>query len=208
MRMHVVVMAATKGGVGKSTLAAAFAVAAFEEGAKVALIDLDPQDSVTDWHELRGSPENPRLLAGDSLAASLATARGGGVEWVFVDTPPAILNIIEPAVRQADLVVIPVRPSPLDILAIDPIVTLCEEHKRACVFLLNQVPPRTAFAEEAAKQLKKDGKVLGVSIASRNSFAMAMTTGKTAPEVERGDGKAREEIAAAWAAIKRLLKVK
>ena len=206
MAMKVIVLAATKGGVGKSTLACALAVAAHEEGLKVGIIDADPQGSTRDWHALRKSPAWPALLEGDTIADMLATARAQDIEWVFVDTPPALVSIIEPAIRQADLVVVPCRPSPLDILAIDPVVGLCEVHDTPFVFVLNQVPPRTTFAEDAGKQLRKAGRVLKEAVGARHGFATAMITGKTAPETERADGKAREEIDAVWQAIKRLTK--
>jgi chromosome partitioning protein len=203
--MHVIVLAATKGGVGKSTLTCALAVCALDEGAVVALLDCDPQGTTRDWHTLRGSPLAPRLLTATSVGEALSEADAAGVEWVFIDTPPSVVNLIEPAVRQADLVLVPVRPSPVDLLAIDPIVGLCELHKRQWRFVLNQVPARTTFAEDAAKQLKKVGQVLECEIGTRNAFAMAMAGGRTGPEVDRSDGKSREEMLAVWAHVKRLV---
>ena len=204
--MRVIVLAATKGGVGKSTLTCALAVAAHEDGEKVGIIDADPQGSTSDWHSLRKSPSAPKLLEGSSVAKLIEQAKALQLEWVFIDTPPAVVAIIEPAIRQADLVVVPCRPSPLDILAIDPVVGLCEVHDTPFVFVLNQVPPRTTFAEDAGKQLRKAGRVLKEAVGARHGFATAMITGKTAPETERADGKAREEIDAVWQAIKRLTK--
>lgn len=204
--MQVITVASTKGGVGKSTLVCALAICAVEEGAKVGIIDVDPQGSTSDWHALRGEPDNPRLLGGDSVAAMLTEARKLKLDYVFCDTPPSVVNIIEPAIRQADLVVIPVRPAPFDLLAQDAIIGLVEEHDRPSVFVLNQVPPRTSYAEDAAKQLKKAGKVLPASVGQRNSFAMAAASGRTAPEIERGEAKSREEIAAVWHGIKKMLK--
>jgi chromosome partitioning protein len=200
--MKMIAVASTKGGVGKSTLVCALAVCAQEEGAGVGIIDVDPQGSTRDWHALRGSPEALRLLDGDTVADCLAQARAAKLDYVFCDTPPSVVNIIEPAIRQADLVVIPVRPSPLDLLAQDAIIGLVEEHGRPSVFVLNQVPPRTTYAEDAGKQLKKAGKVLPVVVGQRNVFAMAMVKGKTAAEVE---AKSREEIAAVWQGIKLML---
>ena len=148
----------------------------------------------------------PRLLAGASVAVMLAEARRLKLDYVLCDTPPSMINIIEPAIRQADLVVVPVRPSPFDLLAQDAIVGLVEEHDRLSVFVLNQVPPRTTYAEDASKQLRKAGKVLSCTIGQRNSFAMATASGKTAAEIERGEAKSRQEIAAVWHGIKKLLK--
>jgi hypothetical protein len=76
------------------------------------------------------------------------------------------------------------------------------DHGKPSVFVINQVPARTSFAEEAAKLLKKDGRVLPATVGMRNSFAMAMAEGKTGAEK---DAKAREEIAAVWSGLKRLM---
>lgn len=201
--MRVFVFAATKGGVGKSTLAACTAIAAQAEGETVVLVDYDPQRSLSEWVALR-SGAKPELLTvprGASLKAALKDVSADAV--VIVDTPPGMVGIIEQAVMGADLVVIPIRPAPLDILAIDPIVELVEECKKPSVFVINQVPARTTYAEDTAKLLKKDGRVLSAVVGMRNSFAMAMAEGKTGPEK---DAKAREEIAAVWTQLKRLEK--
>jgi chromosome partitioning protein len=131
--MRVFVFAATKGGVGKSTLAACTAIAAQAEGETVVLVDYDPQRSLSEWLALR-SGAKPELLVvprGASLKAALKDVAADAV--VIVDTPPGMVGIIEQAVMGADLVVIPIRPAPLDILAIDPIVELVEECKKPSV---------------------------------------------------------------------------
>ena len=202
--MKVIALAATKGGVGKSTLTCALAVAAIEDGLSVALIDADPLGTTRDWHTLRGNPDNPHLFDADTIAASIAEADARGCDWVFIDTPPAFITLIEPAVRAADLVLIPVRPSPVDLLAIDPIAGLCDLHNRPWAFVLNQVPPRTTFADDATKHLKKVGRVAISGVGTRNAFAMAMAGGKTGAEIDRPDGKCREDTAALWREVKRL----
>jgi chromosome partitioning protein len=60
-RMRVVTLAGTKGGIGKTTLCSALAVRAAEDRDKVALIDLDPQESLTSWWTRRGKTKNPKL---------------------------------------------------------------------------------------------------------------------------------------------------
>ena len=145
--MKVVVLAATKGGVGKSTLCCALSVCASEDGDKVALLDCDPQGTTSDWHALRGSPAEPHLVTSQSVNDAVAQARRAGAGWLFIDTPPALVTLIEPAVRLSHFVLVPVRPSPVDLLAIDPIVALCQQHDRPWAFVLNQVPARTSMAE-------------------------------------------------------------
>ena len=138
--MRTVVLAASKGGVGKTTLAAALAVRAAEESGNVALIDLDPQGSLGRWWELRGEPDNPRLVTNvETLAPAIATLRTMGIGWLFIDTPPAIIGTIEPAIRAADVVLVPVKASPLDIEAVDPVVQLCVRRGRPFAFVMSMV---------------------------------------------------------------------
>jgi chromosome partitioning protein len=204
MTMRTVAMAATKGGVGKTTLTAALSVRAAAERARVAMIDLDPQGSLTRWWELRGEVDNPRLIRGvDTVHEAVELLRMDGWEWLFIDTPPAMLTIIDPAIRSADLVLIPVRPSALDVMAVDPIVELCKEHDKRFGFLLNAAEPRSRLTETAVKYLEHEGDVLDQHVNYRQPYIAAMTAGKTGPEVER-DGKAREEVDGLWRNVKKL----
>lgn len=206
--MKVVVVAATKGGVGKSTLAVALAISAIEDGERVGLVDCDPQGSTRDWNALRGSPAEPALYDAPTLTEALIEAKSDKRSVVVVDTPPGGFGFIEPAVRQADLVIIPVRPSPMDLLGVNAIVGLCDEHKRPWVFVLNQVSADSAFASEAVAHLKSTGTLLKTNIALREAYSLAMAHGRTASElvwVGRGGGDAREEMQAVWKEVKKLL---
>lgn len=89
--------------------------------------------------------------------------------------------------RNSDLVLIAVRASPLDMLAIDPVVELCSnELHKPFVFVLNQMPARSSFSESAWEYLSTNGaggKVLKAEIGLRQGFAMAMVRGETAAKV-------------------------
>ena len=209
--MRTLVFASTKGGVGKTTLSAALAVAAVEDGERVALIDADPQGSLEMWHAGRGNPDNPALFPArvgekrQDVMVRHAAATRSAATLCIIDTPPAMISIIEPCVRLATLCVVAVRPSPLDLTAIDPVVELCAEHEVPHLFVLNQTTPRSNYTEQAAKLLRKDGSVYDGEIVSRQSYAIAMVRGLTAPETERGNGQSREEIEALWRSVKRRL---
>ena len=77
--MHVVTLAGTKGGTGKTTLGSALAVRAAEDSGKVALIDLDPQESLSSWWTRRGETKNPKLFEIDATteAIELLSRRAG-----------------------------------------------------------------------------------------------------------------------------------
>lgn len=108
-----------KGGVGKTTLAGHLAVEAERSGAgPVALLDTDPQGSLAAWWNARAA-ETPLFVRGDlaTLDGQLRQLAEAGVGLVVIDTPPAITDNIAAVVCQADLVVIPTRPSPHDLRA-------------------------------------------------------------------------------------------
>src|SRR5215813_13102110 len=127
-RLRVVTLANVKGGVGKSTLCSALAVRAAEESRRVALLDLDPQESLASWWTRRGRTKNPKLREVNAATEAIELLISEGWEWVFVDTGPAKIDLIEPGIVVADLVLIPTRPSAFDIEQAGICVELCETH--------------------------------------------------------------------------------
>ncbi len=138
--MQVVTLASTKGGVGKTTICSALAVRAAEESRRVALLDLDPQESLASWWTRRGKTKNPKLFEIDATTEAIELLLSEGWEWVFIDTGPARLELIEPGIAVADLVLIPTRPSALDIEQAAITVELCEAHNKPHAFVLNHAP--------------------------------------------------------------------
>ena len=95
--MRIIVVASRKGGSGKTTLAGHLGVQAEREGiAKVALADMDPQGSLTDWWNLRPSP-SPHFLqtTAQGLAEDVAELRRLGFGLLIIDTPPALTRATE-----------------------------------------------------------------------------------------------------------------
>src|ERR1700709_2860925 len=105
--MNVIVFASRKGGSGKSTLAAHLAAQVHKPSRPCLLIDADPQGSLTLWHKLRGTDEPPIKSAVNSVSGIVAAAKRDGIEWVFIDTPPNMSAVVEDAIRNATMVIIP-----------------------------------------------------------------------------------------------------
>ena len=197
--MKTVVFAASKGGVGKTTLCAALsAYAGAQTKKKVAIIDLDPQGSLTGWWNSREA-EYPELIEANAgnLAETLQKAEAAGYVYVFVDTPPGHMKTIEAGISAADYVLVPCQPSPVDIAAIGDTLQAIEEQGKPFAFVMNRVIPRTRIGEQAILLLANHGKVAGMPIAQRTPFATAMTDGRSAPEVDGGK-QAEQEISALW----------
>ena len=205
-RMHVVTLASTKGGAGKTTICSALAVRAAEESKRVALLDLDPQESLASWWTRRGKTKNPKLFEVDATTEAIELLLSEGWQWVFIDTGPAKLELIEPGIAVADLVLIPTRPSAFDIEQAAITVELCEAHSKPHAFVLNHAPPGTKLTKSLDRtSCEQNGStVIEPPITFRQAYMAAVTVGKSGPEVEKSD-VARKEIDALWAAVKKLL---
>ena len=197
--MKTIAFAASKGGVGKTTLCAALSsYASMASKKKIAIIDLDPQGSLTAWWNQReaSSPELIEANAGN-LAEMLERAEASGYDYVFVDTPPGHMKTIEAGIKCASYVLVPCQPSPVDIAAIGDTLQVIEDQGKPFAFVMNRVIARTRIGEQAILLLANHGKVAGRPVAQRTAFATAMTDGRSAPEVDGGK-QAEQEISALW----------
>jgi chromosome partitioning protein len=202
-----IAVASTKGGSGKSTITTALAVQAARDGGRVALLDWEPQSSLTLWWLMRGKPANPRLLREDIEPAAAVRRLAGECDWLFLDTAPAMMDQVELAVQAADFVLIPVLASAFDLVASRAVVALCEEHHRQFTFLLNRVNPRRELLHSSATtHLRKLGVMLTVHVQDRAAYVSALNKGLTGPEHPdaRQAREARSEIEELWAAVKKL----
>lgn len=193
--MRTVVIASQKGGVGKTTLAAHLAVEAEAQGVSpVALIDMDPQGSLSAWWNSREA-ESPLYVQADlaNLASQLKALEVAGVEMVIIDTPPALTEAIRSVVGVADLVIVPARPSPHDLRAVGGTVDIVEAQHKPMVFVVNSATARARITADAAVALSQHGKVAPSVIHHRVDFASSMIDGRTVRELEP-NGKSAQEI--------------
>jgi chromosome partitioning protein len=204
--LQVIVLASRKGGVGKTTLSSHLAVEAERVGGgRVALADTDPQGGLAAWYNARAAETPIYVDASKGLAAAVKACRAGGINLLFVDTPPSVAEVISSVIREADLVVVPVRPSPNDLRAVAGTVELVAKAKRPMVFVCNQVTPRARITAEAAIALSQHGTVAPSMLASRVDFATSMTDGRTAGELDPSSRSAAE-VTALWQYLSARLK--
>lgn len=201
--MKVIAFASQKGGSGKTTLAGHVAVEAERAGdGPVAMIDLDPQGSLSLWCQVRDN-KVPELLATSEaeLADTITNARARGFGLVVVDTPPAITSTIGHVIASADLVVIPTRPSPHDLRAAGATVQLCDHLQKPITFAINAATPRARITTEAVIALSHHGSVAPSIIHQRVDFASSMIDGRTVMELP-GTSRSPDEIAGLWNFLK------
>jgi chromosome partitioning protein len=199
--MYTLVIASRKGGAGKTTLASLLAVeAARVNSGPVVVIDLDPMRGLTLWWEARAA-DTPALVAADGgPVAALAAARAAGAWLALVDTPPADAPIVAAVIGLADLVIVPVQPSPHDLRAVGATVDLARRVRRPLVFVINRTKPRVRLTAEAAIALSQHGTVSPAMLADRSVYAAAAIDGRTAPEIDPA-GASAAEVTALWAYI-------
>ena len=196
-----------KGGVGKTTLTLHLAHWLTLRGQRVLVVDADPQGSARDWLEARQSPTPFAVVGLDrpTLHRDLGPLLRD-YDVVVIDAPPRVTDIARSAILAADLVIIPVQPSPLDVWAANDTVALLhdaqvyKEHI-AAVFVINREIVHTAIGREVSEALARSAlPVLAAHVAQRVSFAESMAQGQTVFETRR-DPKASAEIEAVGAEL-------
>jgi chromosome partitioning protein len=185
----VITVAQQKGGTGKTTIAANIATV-LASGRRVALLDIDPQRTLTRWHALRQARPVPPAsiglfdVSGWRLAGELARLRQSH-DVVVVDSPPQVDTDAKLAIRGADLVLVPVQPSPPDVWAAEGTLKLAADEGRPAHLVLNRVPVAARLrdivrADITARHLP----ALAAELGNRTGFALAFAEGLGVVEAE------------------------
>jgi cellulose biosynthesis protein BcsQ len=209
--MNVIVFASRKGGSGKSTLTAHLSAHVAKNAKKSLLIDADPQGSLTLWHKLRGTNEPQLKAATRSVGELVAQAKRDGMEWVFIDTPPNMSAVVEDAIRNATMVIIPARPGVFDVDAIQETIQTCRSARKPYAVVMNGAPALRDENESRIVTIARDAlakfkaPVWSGQITNRADLLLALGSGEGAREYA-AEGRAASEIGRLWAAIERSIK--
>ena len=206
--MNVITMASRKGGAGKSTLTAHLAAFCHKAGHRCALIDADPQGSLTLWHSRRAAADLPLLNASRGVERALALAMVEGCEWAFIDTAASLWVVAQEAIRAATLVVIPARPGFFDLNAVRETVAAARERDKPYAVVLNATPVKRdakeapAVAQSRAFFDKLAIPVWSGQISQRAGYVLTLASGSSIGE-DMAHASAQAEIARLWSAIER-----
>ncbi|MEM9010463.1 MAG: ParA family protein [Pseudomonadota bacterium] len=201
MAGKIITFAQQKGGAGKSTVAAQLAVA-FAAKYRVAVLDLDPQGSLSRWASVRDDPALPCQASKDWRAGSDLRDAARSHDLVIADCPGNAEVLLRAALRESDLVLLPAQPTSVDLWASAPVLAMAAEEKTPAAVILNRVPPRgTELPEEFPPA---PAQLLAARLGNRIAFSRAFAQGRTAMEVEPRS-KAAEEVRALAAEVAGLL---
>lgn len=204
----VIAVAQRKGGAGKSTIAANLAAAYAEDGARVALLDIDPQRSLARWDEVRGRSAKARPLhfeapSGWRLPGILDRLRRE-TDVVLLDTAPHDDGDARTAIRAADLVLVPLQPSAADLWSMDATLDLAKKESRQVALVLNRAPASGRLLDQVHAAIReRDLPLVGAALGNRTAFAQAFMAGLGAVEAAP-KGVAAAEARALAAALRAL----
>ena len=193
-------IAQQKGGAGKTTVAAHLAVAWSRLGQRtVAILDIDPQGSLGEWLEMR-----ERRLGEDATGLSFRTASSWGArreaqrlardhDVVLIDTPANAERDARPAMEVADLLIVPVQPTPMDLWATRPTLEVAAREGLPALLVLNRVPARARLTDSvlgAMRELNAD--IAEARLGNRVAFAESVGDGGTVFDIARHKAAAAE----------------
>jgi chromosome partitioning protein len=195
--MHTIVMVSQKGGAGKSTLGVHLAVEGHRRGLRTLVIDLDPQATATTVLARRGDePPDVKPEHAPRLEAALKEAEDEGYDLVVIDTAARADSGVLRAAKTAHLSLVPLRPSIVDLDAVEATTEILSLAKCPALYVLNAVAPQGSEADEAQALIEgRGGRVSSVRIGARKIFSQAFNSGQTAQEIEIRSAAATEIMA-------------
>lgn len=208
--MKTIIVSSRKGGAGKTTLALNLAAQAAHAGKKkVALLDLDPQGSSLFWATLRQvhSMEYPDVLkaGANDLGAKLSRLSKQGYDYVFLDMPPTEQKWLRDALGKANLVIIPTRPSPLDIHSAGSTLEWASEAGSKVAWVINGASPAGKSADIVFDLLKATKvPVFNTVIHERSDFVTSVSRGQSVVEFAPSS-KSALEIQNLWKEVHKMV---
>ncbi len=188
-----------KGGCGKTTIATNISVALQKGGDKVILVDSDPLGSARDWHAAGGGGSLPMIGLDRPTLDKDIKAVTGQFDWIVVDGAPMELSISVAAIKCADIILIPVQPSPYDVWAVEDLVDVIKERQKIAngkpkvAFVISRQINRTTIGNEVRDVLSSyKTPVFEHGTSQRVIYAKAAAEGKSVLDAEPGSDAAKE----------------
>jgi chromosome partitioning protein len=207
--MKVFVISSQKGGVGKTTLTLNLGCAAASVAKnKVAVLDLDPQQSLTQWQKRRSAlpdsalrfPLRIQTLDRKDLLSALYDLKTADYTHVLIDMPPVKKQWMKTVFSAADLVVVPLKPSPFDMdSGFATYQDVVGEHRPVC-WVFNGVLPNSKLIRPVFNEIGKNMDVCRTVVHERVDFVMSAGGGESVLEYSP-ESKSAAEVLALWAEL-------
>jgi chromosome partitioning protein len=206
----IVTLSSVKGGSAKSTISINLAVEASLRGQKVLIIDTDPQESVFGWGQDRKKswPLVVKSTAGE--ISGIISDYKNAADLIIIDTPPHSGTVIDQIYQISDLILVPVRPSRFDIMALNQTAEKIDKSQKIGRVILTHCRSRGTINDDTEEVIQNNCPNLPV-LKSRISYL----NGHTDPHLEElgttelsnsVGGKAKIEIQNLYKEIKKGLK--
>ena len=183
--MQTILVASSKGGVGKTTLATQLAAQAANEGFNTVLVDADPQGSATRWAERRAGMASA-VLPMDGTRKAWRKRIPEDAQRVVIDAPAgANAGDLAEFMDAADALVVPVPPSVLDIEATVPFLNGLGKHPRVrkgelpIALVGNKLKPWTHASRQAMAMLHGWGVPVVAELRDSQSYVLLTGLGKS-----------------------------
>ena len=200
-----------KGGAGKTTLSTNLARALQLDGDKVLLVDSDPQGSARDWNAAANGELLPVVGLDRPTLAKDIQAIQDNQDFLIIDGAPQIAELAVAAIKCADVILIPVQPSPYDVWACEDLVEIIKTRqevtngKPKAAFIISRVIKNTQLSKEIGEAVEGYGLPVFKNFTSqRVIYPKSAATGLTVLDAETG-GDAAAEIKAIAKELKEFL---
>lgn len=208
--MKVLAVLNQKGGAGKTTIATHLARAAHEAGNSTILIDSDPQGSARDWAAV--SDDNPVMTVGLDRPTHARDIKKLSGDLAVIDGAPQAAELAVSASKAADVVLIPVQPSPYDVWAAADLVELVKQRieitdgELRAAFVVSRAIVGTNLSKEVPEALREyELPVLETMIHQRQDYPKSAAAGLTVLDMPGSRGDAAREIRELWEEVEQLL---
>jgi len=197
--MAIISVLNAKGGVGKTTIATNMAGELMSRGLRVLLIDADPQGSSVDWGYVRSEDASEASIAIERRATP---SKLNGInrstttqDHIVIDCPARLDTLVMAAVKVSDIIIVPVRPTAIDIWAVEPVIQLIRTQQEwmqgafrgirtlECAVCFTQIGEVVDLSEHTSfLKNNLNVSVLKTKIHLSNIYAIAAQEGKTVVE--------------------------
>ena len=183
--MRTFLVASSKGGAGKTTLATNLAAHFALEGKRTVIVDADRQHSATRWGEKRAGLASA-VLPVDGTRRGWEKAIPSDTQVVVIDAAAGDMGEeLQPWLERADAVVVPVNPSIIDLEAtvgfLNSLATTARVRKGKLPVALvgNRLKPWTSASQQAMDQLKAWPYPLVAQLRDTQAYVLMVALGKS-----------------------------